>query len=156
MQHADVEISGHGRRIAVGEIVGHRAVGERPAVDRDTEILQEVCVRRSGGELAHVRRQAEFLRYDRLSVVVAAHDEARTPEPLHLLRKVEARAVVAPVCVEDVAGDNKEGHILFARERHQVVERASRTVVRNMRRQMLTAGCTGGCAVEVYVGRVDE
>jgi hypothetical protein len=81
MQQANVELPGHRRWIAIGDIFGHRAVWERTAMKRYTELVQRERLGHSRRKLAYIWRQCELSRDDGFGVVVPAYDETWSAKP---------------------------------------------------------------------------
>jgi hypothetical protein len=88
--------------------------------------------------------------------VVAANEEAGPVEAAHLVREEQAGAVVSPVRVIQVAGDDDERHIARDGEVHQVGKSPAGAVLDDVLWDAATAGQAGQRAVQVDIGGVEE
>lgn len=159
MQHADVVVTGHRIRIADREIVNDGLVLEALPVQRDFEFRQLVGFRLAVAEYDDVVGQCQLLRHLAFGIVVAAEDErtdAGLAQAPHLLAKEDARVVILPVAVVQVAGNHEECDLLFDRTIHELPQRLARRVAQLRGRRVGIRAQAVQRAVKVYVCRVDE
>ena len=106
------------------------------------------------------RGPAELLRDGALRVVVAAGEDdadAFGGEPRDLAREPDPGLVVAPVAVEEVAGEEEHGGFLGEAELDEVPERLPRGAAEDLRRALVAAELEPvERRVEVHVRRVDD
>ena len=88
--------------------------------------------------------------------MIAAHEETGPLQPLHLLGEEQAGAVVLPVLIVEIAGDNDERHVLRDREINQGGKRPPRAVPHDLGRNLGPARQPCERAIEMDVGRVQE
>ena len=159
VEEADVEEPGHAVRVLRGEVLGGDALGEALPVNGDPRIAKLMRLGLARRQLVDVRGEAERLDDGARGVVVAAHDHdghVRLAQARHLGDEEEARRVVLPRPVEDVAREQEHVRALLDAERDQVLERATRGSPEALHRCALVAIEAAERAVDVEVGRVDD
>jgi hypothetical protein len=159
VQEAEVEPAGDEGRVADGEVRHDGFAGEALAVHDDAVLLEPHALGGAVGEDVGVGREVERTRHDAVGVVVPLHDEdadAGAFEAGQAQVEKDPGVVVAPVAVEDVAGQDHEGRLLVDGELHQALERAAAGDPDRRRGGAVVALEPTQRAVEVQIGRVDE
>jgi len=94
-----------------------------------------------------------------LSIVISKNQINFDPgilQTAHPVQKVKARAVVAPLAIEEVTGDDNERAFLIYRERNEIVEGKARRIV-NATGEILGLSCkTYQWAVNMQIGGMEK
>ena len=159
MEQADVEAAAVDGRVVAGEVVLHLVGGEPLAVDRRRGFVVMAGLGPVDVHLLDVVGQAEVAGHLVPGVVIAADEvdpDAGVAEVGHPPGEPEARVVVLPVAVVDVAGDEDEGDLLRDRQADQVLERPTGRPADLLDGAPLIPVEPPQGAVEVDVGGVEE
>lgn len=98
---------------------------EAPAVQPHVERVEPEGLRRARAEAVDIVGPGQIFGHHRTGVMIALQQidrDAGLLQPAHRAREIQARPHVAPVAVEQVAGDDDEVHRLFAGTMDQIVE----------------------------------
>ncbi len=123
MEQPNIQHAANSRRIGGGKVIQYGLRGKALAMNRDTQVLQFNSLR-----LPMVQHDDVFGERQRTShavhrVVVAGNHENRDTglaEAQHLRHNIKAGAVVLPIAVVEVAGNQHEGGRLVQSKLHQI------------------------------------
>ena len=114
VEQADVELAGLRRRVVLGDVVLHGAVGEPLAVDDDVQAGHRDAVRGGGPEQLGALGPGQLAGEHGLRVMVAAdgvHGNAGAGEAGELADEEVAGGVILPVTIEQIPGEQDEGDL---------------------------------------------
>ena len=159
VQQADIQHSAYCRRVGRRKVFQHGCRGKALAMDRHAPLFQEKGLRPLVVEHVDILRKRQCPRHLVGRVVISGdgdHGDAGLAEADHLRHEIQARPMVFPVAVVEVAGNQDEGHRLVDGQLHEVFQGPAAGLADLVDRGAFVALQAPQGAIQVDVGGVKE
>ena len=159
VEQPNIEAASDAGRVARHQVFGDLAVGEALAVNNCGMPWNVEGSRGTAREQVDVLGQCQLFGDDRSGVVIARdehHLDARRAQTGHLTGEEQARAVVTPIAIVEIASDDDEIHVFFEGKAHQVFKGSAGCSPNSVQGRTVVALQSHEGTVEMRVGGVNE